>query len=183
MGIKEKMMDEMMDKFFNNMTKEERNNMMQGMMDKFFANMSAEEKQEMMSGMMPKMMAGMMSGKGSGMMDMMKNMMGGMKGNKTKDGEKNSSSTGFNPMEMCQKIMAGMEKSNDLAAYATPEVRALFEEWAEQIENEILDFIKANNNPDPDKIAEKFKLSKNSVNFFLTKLAQIGKINIKTEAK
>jgi hypothetical protein len=188
MGFKDKMMDGMMGKFFNNMTKEEKNDMMQGMMNKFFENMSADEKKEMMNKMMPKMAGGMMGGKNFGIMDiMMKNMMGGMMGNKPKDTEKDSSTgsnpSGFNPMDMCMKMMAGMEKSNDLAAYATPEVRALFEEWAEQIESEILGFIKANDNPDLDKIAEKFKLSKNSVNFFITKLAQKGKINLKTEVK
>jgi predicted HTH transcriptional regulator len=133
--------------------------MMQGMMDKFCSNMSPDEK--------------------NNMMDMMKNMMG----SETKGKEKDTASTGFNPMEMCQRVMVNMEKTNELAAYATPEVRALFEEWAEQIESEILEFIKANNNPDQDKIAEKFKLSKNSINFFLARLAQKGKINIKTEAK
>jgi hypothetical protein len=157
MGFKDKMMDELMEKFFKGMSEEEKNNMMQGMME----------------------------GEGAGMMGMMKNMMSRMMSGKTKtkSSEKGEGFMNFNPMEMCIKMMSKMEKSSDLAAYATPEVRALFEEWAEQIENEILDFIRANNNPAPDKIAEHFKLSKNSVNFFLTKLSQKGKINIKAEAE
>ena len=179
MGLKEKMFENMM----GNMSSEEKSQMMQGMMDKFFENMSTDEKKEMMSNMMPKMMSGMTEGKGFSMMDMMKNMMGGMMGNKKEGTEKNDSPMGFNPMEMCKKMMANMEKSNDLATFATPEVHALFEEWAEQIENEILDYIKENNNADPEKIAEKFKLSKDSVNFFITKLSQKGKISINAQAK
>ncbi len=179
MGLKEKMFENMMGK----MSAEEKSQMMQRMMDKFFGSMSTDEKEGMMNNMMPNMMSGMKEGKGFSMMDMMNNMMCDMMGNKNEGTEKNYSPTGFNPMEMCKKMMAAMEKSNDLATYATPEVRALFEEWAEQIENEILDYIKANNNADPEKLAEKFKLSKDSVNFFITKLSQKGKININAQAK
>jgi hypothetical protein len=183
---KKEMMDNMMNKFMDTMTPEEKQNMMNGMMDKFFSGMSSEEKQGMMSSMMPKMMGNMMgggNGGGSPMMGMMKNMMGGMMGSRKEGDKADSGSMGFNPMEMCQKMMGNMGKSSELAAYATPEVRALFEDWAEQIENEILAFIKTNNNTDPDKIAEHFKLSKDSINFFITKLSQKGKINIKAEAK
>jgi hypothetical protein len=183
---KKEMMDNMMSKFMDTMTAEEKQNMMNGMMDKFFGSMSPEEKQGMMSSMMPKMMGSMMgsdSNGGSPMMGMMKNMMGGMMAGR-KDGDKNNAgSNGFNPMEMCQKMMGHMGKSGELAAYATPEVRALFEEWAEQIENEILSFIKSNNNADPDKIAEHFKLSKDSISFFISKLSQKGKITLKAEVK
>ncbi len=181
MGIKEKMMDTMMGKFFNSMTKEDKQNMMQGMMDKFFAGMSLEEKKEMMSGMMPKMMAGMMGGGGSHMMGMMKNMMGTMRGGKREGEDKDCGPNGFNPMEMCHKMMMSMGKSSELASYATPEVRALFEEWSEQIENEIFNFIKETGTAQPDKLAEQFKLSKDSVNFFLTRLAQKNKIKLKAE--
>jgi predicted RNA-binding protein (virulence factor B family) len=179
MGFKEKMFETMMGK----MSADEKSQMMQTMMDNFFENMSTDEKKGMMNNMMPKMMSGMMDGKGGSMMDMMKNMMGGMMGCKSETTEKNENETGFNPMEMCKKMMSNIGKSTDLATYATPEVRALFEEWAEQIENEILDYIKANDNADPEKIAEKFKLSKESVNFFITKLSQKGKININAKAK
>ena len=180
---KRQMMDAMMGRFFNNMTKEEKQNMMHEMMNKFFGSLSPDEKTEMMTNMMPKMMGGMMGGKGSVTANMMKNMMGGMMGNKMEGEAKNSGPMGFNPMEMCQKMMANMGKSSELATYATPEIRALFEEWVEQIENEILDYIKANHNTDPDIIAKQFKLSKSSVDFFITKLSQKGKINIKAEAK
>ena len=121
-----------------------------------------------------KMMDSMMGERGSSMMGMMGKMMSGKKEGDEKDG----GPMGFNPMEMCQKMMMNMGKSSELASYATPEVRALFEEWSEQIENEIFNFIKETGTSGPDKLAEHFKLSKDSINFFLTKLAQKGKIKL-----
>lgn len=184
MGFKEKMMDNMMNKFFGKMKPEEKQAMMTEMMDKFFGKMTPEEKQDMMKNMMPKMMMGMMEG--GAMKDMMKNMMSGMHGKMCGKGEgeaKNSGHSGFNHMEMCMRMMSGIGKSNELASYATPEVRALFEEWAEQIEGEILKYIKETNTTDQAKIAEHFKLSRNSINFFLAKLAEKGKIDLEIKEK
>jgi len=81
-------MDEMMGAMMGSMSKEERQDMMGTMMEKFFADMTVEDKQKMMEGinmmeMMPKMMMGMMGGSqggsecGGGMMGMMSQMMGG----------------------------------------------------------------------------------------------------------
>jgi hypothetical protein len=170
MGFKEKMKDTMFEKCFETMTKGGKQNMMGEMMDKCFGNMSPEEKKNMLAGCV-----------GSPMMERMKNMMGKVTGNKLDGESKESGTTGFDPSEMFQKIMMSMGKSSELASYATPEVRALFEEWAEQIENEVLNCIKETNTTDPEKLAEHFKLSKDSINFFLTKLAQKDKIKLKAD--
>ena len=70
MKFMEKMMGFMMDRT----SKEEKHEMMAEMMERFFADMTAEDKQNMMEAMMPKMMEGM------NMMDMMPKMMMGMMG-------------------------------------------------------------------------------------------------------
>ena len=70
MKFMEKMMGFMMDRT----SKEEKHEMMTEMMERFFADMTAEDKQHMMEAMMPKMMEGMH------MMDMMPTMMMGMMG-------------------------------------------------------------------------------------------------------
>ena len=147
MGLKDKMMDSMIGK----MSKEEKMEMMNSMMEKFFDGMSNEEKNEMMSNMMPKMMDGMMGG-------MMKNMMG------SKNKENNES---FNPMDMCRKMMSGISESRKVSTLVTPEIRALFEEWAEQIENEILDKIKDKENIDVNSISKEFKISNESTYYFV----------------
>jgi len=156
------------------MSNEEKQSMMDNMMDKFFSNMSGEEKQSMMQNMMPKMMGSMMGGKG-GMMGMMEMMGKMMSGNKSEDG------TMEMPWDMCKKMMSGISKSSELATYATPEIRQLFEEWMVQIEEEILIHVKGSTSIDIGKIAEQFKLSKESVIFILTGLAKKGKINFKKE--
>lgn len=159
MGLKEKMMDGMM----GNMSSEEKQEMMNQMMEKFFSSMSAEDRQKMMDGMMEKMMGMMGGGKTSGgMMEMMKNMMG----------EGGSEM----PWDMCRKMMSSFQETANTAKFANQEVRDLFEDWARQIEEEILQFVKGDGSANPDKVAEHFKLSKESALFFLNRLAGKGKI-------
>lgn len=184
MGFKEKMMENMM----GNMSAEEKKDMMDKMMEGFFSTMTKEEKQEMMNSMMPKMMEQMMGSdnKGSsGMMGMMGSMMGGkgsmmdmmssMMGSKS---DKDSSDSGSGPMDMCKKMMSTISQSSDIATFATPEVRQMFEEWVQQVDEEILGLVKENNLITPEQVAEKLKISKNSAIYFLSRLAQKGKISI-----
>ena len=173
MGLKEKMMDSMM----SNMSKEERMEMMDKMMDSFFSGMSDEDKKKTMSNMMPKMMQNMMGGNEDGsMMGMMRNMMGSMMKDK-----KNTNSSNFNPMDMCKEMMSNIRLSGKIATLSTPEVQGLFEDWVEQIENEIIELIKDKDSYNVEEIAENFKISKESAYYFLTRLAQKEKINIKVE--
>jgi predicted HTH transcriptional regulator len=110
---------------------------------------------------------GSMMGNGS-MMGMMGTMMG----------KHNDSEDDFKPMDMCKEMMSNLSKSRDIATYATPEVRQLFEEWVAQVDDEILDIIKSEKDISPEKIAEKLKISKESALYFLTRLAQKGKVSI-----
>ena len=162
MGLKEKMMEEMM----NKMSPEERKEMMEKLMESFFSKMTGEEKQKMMGEMISRMIPG-----GGGMMGMMSTIMGGKK----------ASEWGFNPMEMCKKMMNSISQTSEIASFATPEVRGLFEEWAQQIEEEILSFIKEKGSIHPQEIAAHLKISKESVHYFLSRLAQKAKIQLKVE--
>lgn len=186
MNLKEKIKGFMMDNFFSDMKPEDKQKMMAEMMEKFMNAMTPEEKQSMMQAMMPKMMESMMGGgTGSPMMNMMSMMMGG-KGSRNKmnsmmEETKSSTEQMETPWDMCRKMMSAMSKTNELATFATPEVRDLFEEWATQIEDEILSYVQESKTDDVEKIAEHFKLSRNSVTFFLTRLANKGKINLKAQ--
>jgi len=173
MSIKEKMAE----KWMENMSSEEREEMMNSMMDKFFSGMSPEEKSGLMGNMMKKFMP-MMGGAGSpmmGMMSAMKDFCGG----KTDSG---GQAEGANPMDMCRKMMGAIGRTADLAVYATPEVRGLFEEWAAQVEEEILQFVREAKTADADQIASRFKLSKDSAKYFLSSLARKGKVTLKVES-
>jgi hypothetical protein len=75
-------------------------------------------------------------------------------------------------------MMEGFVEARKLGAYATPEVRALFEEWIKGIEQMVLDFIRKTATTDAEEISRQLNLSKESALFFIGKLAREGKIEI-----
>ncbi len=84
----------------------------------------------------------------------------------------------FNPAAMCQAMMTSVGKSAELAAYATPEVRMLFEEWARSVQEEVLSTLKARGPLDLEALAGALKISPESALFFLGKLVREGKATI-----
>lgn len=98
------------------------------------------------------------------MQEMMQKMMGGMKE--------------FNPMAMCQAMMSSVSKSAEMAAYATPEVRTLFEEWTRSVEEEVLTILKAQGQMDLKQLAARLKVNPESALYFLGKLVREGKATI-----
>ncbi len=98
------------------------------------------------------------------MQDMMQKMMGGMKD--------------LNPMAMCQAMMTSVSKSAEMAAYATPEVRTLFEEWAQSVEAEVLTVLKTRGRVDLAELASALKISPDGALFFLGRLVREGKATI-----
>lgn len=82
------------------------------------------------------------------------------------------------PAEMF-KAMAGEALNTDkLATYATPELRALFEDWLVQLEDEIIAYANDRDTVRPEDVATEFKVSMESAVFLLGKLAQNDKIKI-----
>jgi len=177
MSLKEKLMNKMMDNQFQNMSSEDKKQMMDTMMDKFFSSMSEDEKNEMMSGMMPKMMGNMMGGDskmgGNPMMGMMSMMMGGGKMNSGQGNENKM------PMDMCKEMMSGIKETANTAKFATAELRGLFDEWCQQIEQEIFNFIKEKNSINVEQLSEKFSLSEESIKYLLGRLARKNLIDYK----
>ncbi|MBI2115483.1 MAG: hypothetical protein HYT85_10420 [candidate division NC10 bacterium] len=113
-------------------------------------------------GMKPPMPEGM--GVPPMMQQMMQKMMAGMQE--------------FNPMAMCQAMMTSVAKSAELAAYATPEARGLFEEWARSVEEEVLALLKKRGRVDLPELAHELKISTESALYFLGKLVREGKATI-----
>jgi LPS O-antigen subunit length determinant protein (WzzB/FepE family) len=168
MTIKEKIMDKMMDNQFKDMSVEDKKQMMETMMDKFFLSMSDDEKKEMMSGMMPKMMGN------NPMMGMMSMMMG-RKANNSENGNEKSKM----PWDMCSEMMTGIRETANTAKFATSELRGLFDDWCQQIEKEILDFIKEKKSIKIEELTEKFSLSEESIRYLLGRLADKNLIDYK----
>ena len=99
-------------------------------------------------------------------MNMMKNMMAG---------------GGGPPMEMCMKMCKEMtqaiKQTNEIAAYATPELRGLFESWLEEVEKEAIKFIDEQDTVSVSELAEKLGISTESAIFMMTRLAKLGKVD------
>ena len=98
------------------------------------------------------------------MQEMMQKMMGGMKE--------------FNPMGMCQAMMTSVSKSAEMASFATPEVRSLFEEWAQSVGAEVLTVLKSRGHVNLAELATALKISPESALFFLGRLVREGKVTI-----
>ena len=139
--------------------------MWEKMMESCCSDMTDEEKQKWMHHMHEC---------GGTMMGMMGAMMGKVHGKGAK---------GHSPWDMCRDMVSSIHHTHRIATLATPEVQGLFEDWVDQIENELLEFLKDKKTADVKDIAGHFKISKDSAYYFLTKLAQKGKIklNIKKE--
>ncbi len=101
-----------------------------------------------------------------GMPAMMREMMG------------KAGSGDFNPAAMCQAMMTSVGKAAELAAYATPEVRTLFEEWARSVEDEVLAALRARGPLELGALAAALKISPEGALFFLGKLVRDGKASI-----
>lgn len=105
---------------------------------------------------------------GVGMPSMMHDMMQKMMGD----------SKEFNPMGMCQAMMTSVSKSAEMAAYATPEVRTLFEEWAQSVGGEVLSALKGKDRMDLRELAAVLKISPEGALFFVGRLVRDGKVSI-----
>lgn len=161
----------------HNMTEEEKQ-MWEKMTECCCSDMTDKEKQNWMKDM-HKMMHHMKEcgGPMMGIKGAMMGMKGAMMGMKHGRGEK------FMPMDMCKEMMSSLRQSHKIATLATPEVQGLFEDWVEQIEHEILDYLKDKDAVEIKDLAAQFKISKDSAYYFVTKLAQKGKLklNVKKE--
>ncbi len=151
----------------NNMSQEEKKQMWEKMMDCFCPDMTDEEKQKWVKENQ-KWLQHLKECGGQWM-----GMMGPMMGRMHRKGEK-----GFMPWDMCKEMMSSIQQSQRIATLATPEVQGLFEDWVEQIEQEILDYVKDKDAVDIKDLASHFKISKDSAYYFVTKLAQKGKIKL-----
>ena len=84
----------------------------------------------------------------------------------------------FSPMAMCRAMTASAAASAEMAAYATPELRTLFDEWARSVKDEMLAVLRARGPLDLDALAAALKISPDSALHFLAKLVREGKATI-----
>ena len=84
---------------------------------------------------------------------------------------------------MSKEVLTAISHSHELASYATPELRGLFNEWLGEIELRVTAFVDKRNRVDPQELASHFKLTTKSILFVLGKLAREGKISMVAKGK
>ena len=89
----------------------------------------------------------------------------------------------MNPIEMSKEVLTAINHSYELASYATPELRGLFNDWLGEIELRVIAFVNRRQQADPQELADHFKLTTESIIFVLGKLAREGKISMEAKGK
>ncbi|MBU0946893.1 MAG: winged helix-turn-helix transcriptional regulator [Proteobacteria bacterium] len=73
---------------------------------------------------------------------------------------------------MCQSLVHKVAQSKQLMAVADPDILILFESWLDELEEEVLDFLKANQDAAPRELAENLGISESGASFLLAKLTK-----------
>ncbi len=77
---------------------------------------------------------------------------------------------------MCQTLVDRVFQSKQLKAVTEPEILVLFENWLDELEEEIVSQVKNHPSQDPAVLAEGLGLSRSGTVFLLTKLKSEGRI-------
>ena len=83
---------------------------------------------------------------------------------------------GVDPTQMCQRLVDKVAQSRQLMAITDPELLVLFEDWFEELEEEIVSLVTIHGRLSPPALAEKLGLSLRGAKFLLSKLAREGKV-------
>jgi hypothetical protein len=83
---------------------------------------------------------------------------------------------GVDPTQMCQSLVDKVAQSRQLMAMTDPELLVLFEDWFEELEEEVISLVKRYGPLDARELAEKLGLSQRGATFLLSKLKREGKL-------
>ncbi|MFH1102547.1 MAG: hypothetical protein V1714_02130 [Pseudomonadota bacterium] len=83
---------------------------------------------------------------------------------------------GVDPEQMCQSLVGKITQSRQLKAIADPELLILFEDWLEELEEEVVSLGKNQGTLSPADLSEKLGLSERGAMFLLSKLQRDGKV-------
>jgi len=78
---------------------------------------------------------------------------------------------------MCQKLVNRVAQSRQLMAVADPELLVLFEDWLDELENEVVSLAKKRGHLSSEDLAHQLGLSERGANFLMSKLSREGKIS------
>ncbi len=83
---------------------------------------------------------------------------------------------GVDPTQMCQRLVDKVAQSRQLMAITDPELLVLFEDWFEELEEEIISIVNRDGPLDAGELAAKLGLSQRGATFLISKLKREGKL-------
>ena len=83
---------------------------------------------------------------------------------------------GVDPTKMCQSLVDKVFQSKQLRTVAEPDILVLFEDWLEELEEEIIKQVHQTGSEDLGELARGLGLSRAGVNFLITKLKREERI-------
>jgi hypothetical protein len=83
---------------------------------------------------------------------------------------------GVDPTQMCQSLVDKVAQSRQLSSITDPDILVLFEDWFEELENEVLGLFKSQGSLDESQLAAKLGLSLRGATFLISKLKRQGKL-------
>jgi predicted HTH transcriptional regulator len=83
---------------------------------------------------------------------------------------------GVDPTQMCQRLVDKVAQSRQLLAITDPELLVLFEDWFEELEEEIVSLVEKHGPLSPAELGKKLGLSQRGATFLLSKLGREGKV-------
>ena len=78
---------------------------------------------------------------------------------------------------MCQKLVDRVAQSKQLMAVADPELLVLFEDWLDELEQEVIAFFAQHRMVNPEALADNLGLSLRGATFLISKLQREGKLS------
>jgi hypothetical protein len=83
---------------------------------------------------------------------------------------------GVDPTQMCQTLVDKVAQSKQLRAITDPDLLVLFEDWFEELEEEVIGLVKRRGPLDAGALAGKLGVSVRGATFLISKLHREGKL-------
>jgi hypothetical protein len=84
---------------------------------------------------------------------------------------------GVDPKDMCRRVVTAIDEHAELESLANQEIRALFVDWMEELESEVLSLYREREHLGTEDLRGHFKISRQGAEFLLEKLRKEGKIS------
>ena len=78
---------------------------------------------------------------------------------------------------MCQKLVDRVAQSKQLMAVADPDLLVLFEDWLDELEQEVIALFTQHRPVNPEALAHNLGLSLRGATFLISKLQREGKLS------